>query len=208
MIKDDKASFLARRESRAASRELTQMLILGFGIGFIALLLGSYKYFVVQGVLDSLWRAIAWLGAFALLATLIYPFIWRIPEQVLRRFGNWVGHQIMTVVLVVIYYAFFWPVGALLRAIKGKHPIYEWQESASHEMEGWRTKELPSDMLDAVAQGVLYNKRRIGMFGILMFFFRRGHYFLIPALLVLTAIGIALFFLQTSALAPFIYTLF
>lgn len=208
MTRDSNGSFLARREARTASRELNQMLVLGFGIGFIALGMGSYKYFMVPDVWDAFWSAIAWFGVFALLVTLIYPFVWRGLENILRRVGGWVGHQVMNVLLVCIYYVFFWPVGALLRTTKGTHPIYDWEGEADHDMEGWRIKQLPADVAEAARSSNSRKKHRVGMFGILMFFARRGHFFLIPALVVLASIGIALFFLQTSALAPFIYTLF
>ncbi|MCX7099264.1 MAG: DUF5989 family protein [Methylococcales bacterium] len=208
MIKVNKGSFLARKQARAASRELTQMLVLGLGIGFIALGLGCYKYFLVQDANNTLWYFIAWFGGFAILATLIYPFIWFGVEQVLRKLGNWLGHKLMTAILVVVYYAFFWPVGALLRATQGTHPIYGWDGQITPNMQGWHNKELPADIAAAVAQRGSSKKRQIGLFKVLVFFARRGHYFLIPVLIVLVSIGIALFFLQTSVLAPFIYTLF
>jgi hypothetical protein len=43
---------------------------------------------------------------------------------------------------------------------------------------------------------------------ILTFFARQGHYLFLPTLVVLIALGMVLFFVKTSALAPFIYTLF
>lgn len=204
----DSSSFLIRRGLRTASRELTQMLVLGFGIGFIALGLGSYKYFIVADAWDNLWKAVAWFGGAAVLVTLIAPFVWYWPEQMIRRFGNWAGHRLMNVILVIIYYAFFWPVGSLMRATKGTHPIYEWERAASEQMEGWRTKELPPDVAGAHANSHQGKLNRVGFFSVLVFFGRRGHFILIPVLLALVSIGIALFFLQTSALAPFIYTLF
>jgi hypothetical protein len=41
----------------------------------------------------------------------------------------------------------------------------------------------------------------------LSFFAQRGHYLLLPVLLFLLLLGLILFFVQTSALAPFIYTI-
>jgi len=201
-------SFLERRALRAASRELTQMLVLGYALGLAALGLGLYKFYIAQDALDDFWMVVAWLGAGAVLATLLAPFIWRGPERLLRRLGNWLGGKIMAAILALVYYAFFWPVGALLRATQGSHPIYAWESTADADMEGWRDKVLPADLACVQSASGRRGLRRLGLFNVLVFFARRGHFFLIPALLVLVSIGIALFFLQTSALAPFIYTLF
>lgn len=198
---DANTSFLARRQARAASRELTQMLVLGYVLGFLALGVGAYRYFITPDASDALWKAVAWAGAASILATLVAPMLWRGPERVLQRAGNWVGQRIMGAVLLLVYYALFWPVGALMRATQGSHPIYRWDGAALAGMEGWRKKDLPGDIGGT-------RKGRVGVFSVVTFFVRRGHYFLIPVLLLLVSIGIALFFLQTSALAPFIYTLF
>ena len=200
-------TFLARRESRLASKRLTQLLVLGYGIGLIALVLGMCKYFFVAGASSALWGAVAWFGGAALLVTAIVPFIWQWPEKVIHRFGNWLGHGVMTALLVLVYFLFFWPVGALIRVVKGSRPIYEWGATPASGMQGWQTKELPRDVATA-ERAVRGGKRRVGFLGVLVFFVRRRLYFLIPVLVVLVSLGIALFFLQTSALAPFIYTLF
>ena len=201
-------TFLSRRDMRASSRKLTQLLVLGYGIGLIALVVGTYRYLVVSGGRSNLWSAVAWFGAGALLVTLIAPFVWQWPEGLIRRFGNWLGHWVMTAFLVPVYFLLFWPVGALMRFLKGPHPIYEWKESATPDMEGWRPKEFPPDVSTAHDRSRDTRKRRTSYFGVLAYFVRRGHLFLIPVLVVIVSLGIALFFLQTSALAPFIYTLF
>jgi hypothetical protein len=201
-------SYLSRRELRAQSRRLTQLLVLGYGVGLIALVLGSYKYYVVSGRLSAGWNAVAWSGGAVLVLTLIAPFTWQWPEQVIRRFGNWLGHCLMTALLVPVYFLLFWPVGALLRTIRGSHPIYEWGKLPKSGMEGWHPKIYPPDVADAQARSKLSRQRRVSLFGVLVFFARRGEYLLIPVLLLVVSLGIVLFFLQTSALAPFIYTLF
>lgn len=200
------SGYRARRELRAASRRLTQLLVFGYGIGAIVLAIGSYNYLFAAAGRTPASKATAIAGAALLLLTLAAPFAWALPERLLRRAGNWIGHGAMTIVLVIVYFAFFWPVGALLRRLKGPDPVYEWRILPPPGMEGWRTKELPPDVASADAPG--RGPGRIGLFTVLAFFARRGHYLLIPALLVLVSLGIALFFLQTSALAPFIYTLF
>jgi hypothetical protein len=49
---------------------------------------------------------------------------------------------------------------------------------------------------------------RTSMIGVLAFFIRRGKILLLPAVIILIAFGLALYFVKTSVLAPFLYTLF
>jgi hypothetical protein len=199
-------TYLARRGLRAASRRLTQLLVLGYGIGTLLLALGLYNLLFAAGARAPAWQVVALAGALAMLVTLVAPFAWEVPERGIRRFGNWLGHALMTAILVLVYGLFFWPVGALIRALRGADPVYQWRTTPPAGMEGWRRKELPFDVAGASGAGA--SAGRVGFFAVLVFFTRRGYYLLIPALVVLVSLGIALFFLQTSALAPFIYTLF
>ncbi|WP_054773630.1 DUF5989 family protein [Methylogaea oryzae] len=194
--------FLARRRFRESSRELTQLLVLGFGISFILMGVGAYKYFIVIGAWDALWKAAMWGGVAALLVTLIVPYFWLLPERVLRKFGNWVGHGLMKIILVAVYYGLIWPVGAIMRSRRGTHPLYAWGAQPTEGMEGWHGKTLPYDVANEAGSG------NLGLYKVLLFFVRQGHFLLLPVLIVLISLGVALFFLQTSALAPFIYTLF
>lgn len=200
-------SYLERRESRMALHEMTQLLVFGLGIGTITAAVAAYKFFLVQEASDGFWQVVGWGGVILIVLTLIYPYLWLKPQQLLHKVGNWIGHQLMTLILVVVYFAFFFPVGALLRAIKGAGPIYSWRIQPPAMMEGWHRKEFAPDIDGLMRQGG-GAKHRIGIVNVLIFFAQRGHYFLLPVLLVLVALGIALFFLQTSALAPLVYTLF
>ena len=46
------------------------------------------------------------------------------------------------------------------------------------------------------------------LFSTFGFFYERGHYLVLPILAVLMVLGVILFFVQGSVLAPFIYTIF
>jgi hypothetical protein len=208
LIRRDHNSFLQRRKLRIASRELTQMLVLGLGVGALGVCVGAYKFFLVQEADDTFWRGIGWMGVATIVLTLIYPYIWHRLENLIRKFGGWVGHNLMTLVLTAVYFALIWPIGLLLRATKGTHPIYGWSDQLPTKMEGWHRKEFAMDINALLEQHRGQKKHRVGVINVMMFFAQRGHYVMMPVLFTLVALGIALFFLQTSALAPFIYTLF
>ena len=62
---------------------------------------------------------------------------------------------------------------------------------------------LGTDPLDCTAAALA---RRF--LGVLQFFAARGHYVYLPTLVILMSLGLVLFFVKSSALAPFLYTLF
>jgi hypothetical protein len=206
-LTDRSSRFLDRHLWREQSRELTQQIVLGYGIALLLIMVGAYKVFLKVGAWDAAWRTAMWLGVAAAAATIVTPLVWAWPQRLLRGVGNALGHILMSVVLTAVYFLAIWPVGALLRALKGTHPIYAWNPTPAAGMEGWSDKKFPYD-LPASQRERGRSSRRTGLLKVLVFFARRGYVIFIPVLIVSVSFGIVLFFLKTSALAPFIYTLF
>jgi len=75
------------------------------------------------------------------------------------------------------------------------------------ELQGWIGKE--TIVIDAdLSRTGLRRYLLLQPIVVLGFFIRRGHILLVPVVILLMILGLILFFVQTSALAPFIYTLF
>lgn len=199
-------TFLKRRRLRDESRTLTQQIIFGYVIGGILTLVGAYNYYLSLYTIDALWQGIMCLGLLAVGVTLLAPWAWRLPEKALAKVGNFVGEWLMRALLTIIYFLAISPVGYLLRALRGTAPIYAWDHHPPANPEGWHTKVLPVGLVRASDNAK--RRGRIGMLQVFMFFVRGGHYMFLPVLIVLVALGMALFFLKTSALAPLVYTLF
>jgi hypothetical protein len=208
-LTDNSETFLARRDKRRQSRELTQLLVLGWAVSSICFVSGTYHYLAVIGASDRVWFVVAWAGLLGGLLTLTVPVIWQWPERALRGVGQIVGRTLMFAILGLVYFVFVWPVGLIIQRRTGTRPIYYWNQKAPADAEGWIPKSMPPGM-----PGVAGRKRAtqksapLSIIQIFTFFVRRGNLLLIPSLLILISVGITLFFLQTSALAPLIYTLF
>ena len=67
-----------------------------------------------------------------------------------------------------------------------------------------------SEDVDATDSPLVQVRARLPwlLIGSLRFFADRGHYLLLPVLMALLTLGLLLFFVQGSVLAPFIYTIF
>jgi len=87
---------------------------------------------------------------------------------------------------------------------RSKEAFIEWESSASSRRPAWTPKEVTAD------SGVRFQRRYLAhsLMMVMLHFQRRKLYFLLPFLAIVLALGLALFFVKGSALAPFIYTLF
>jgi hypothetical protein len=198
-------TYLERRESRLAFHALKREIIFGMVISTMLLGIGAWRYYVVIDATDALWGPIAVLGALGLLLAVVFPSFWRGPEKALSFVLRKVGGVLFTVLLTVIYAGLVSPVGWALRRIKGADPIYAWEGASPAGMEGWHPKEVLFEA-NVGRRGKPSLARRF--VNVLQFFVRRGHFVFLPTLVILLALGMVLFFVKSSALAPFIYTLF
>lgn len=198
-------SYLARRQARIDYTALKHQVVFGFVISGMMLSIGLWRYFFVIGALDPLWLLIAVLGSLGMALTLIFPSAWRYPHDALGRLVRTVGGALFAVLLGIVYVGLITPFGWLLRLIKGDAPIYRWTGRPADQMEGWHPKEV---ILETAAGATGRSSIARRFFKVLRFFADRGHYLLLPALVILISIGLVLFFVKSSALAPLIYTLF
>ena len=201
----DAANYLDRRAARVAALELKHQIVFGYAIGVGLLLLGFVRCYLVINARHALWHAVMWAGVVVLLLTLILPSIWTLPERWFRWLTGKVGHCVFQLLLAVSYYLVITPAGWWLRHQKGSDPIWEWTNSPP-EVESWREK--TSALITHL--GTSKNRRFLlwQPFMVVSFFLKHRMYILVPSVVVLIVLGLILFFVQTSALAPFIYTLF
>jgi hypothetical protein len=197
--------YLDRRASRLAFEAIKREIIFGMVISTLLLGVGLWRYFFVVGATDHLWAVIAVLGGLGLAAAIVLPVTWIGPERAASFVFRRAGGAVFTLFLTVIYVLMVSPIGWGLRKVKGADPIYAWEGETPASMEGWHPKEVVYEV-NLGGRGKPSLARRF--VAVLQFFARRGHLVLLPTLVVLIALGMVLFFVKSSALAPFIYTLF
>jgi hypothetical protein len=198
-------SYLERLANRRARHDIRQLMIFGLVLGWGLLLIGAAKFFFSVGAIDTLWLVAMVAGAVILGVAVVAPTLLRPLERAWMAVGTKIGHLIFSAILMVVYFTSFVAIGAYMRRTRGLHPFYAWSSSDFSGHEGWVPKELSSLPIDVTDQ------KRATIFQLVRvvnYFFRHGKMIYIPTLILLLTLGILLFFLQTSALAPFIYTLF
>lgn len=196
----------------AARREVArveQLANFGLALGWVLLLVGGFCWFCVVSALDGLWLAMLVTGGVLLALAVLVPEALERPCRWWMTLAHWQGWLVMTVLLTAVYFALMTPVGWLLRGRRGTHPFHTWDDSPPPFATTRIWEALP---LSSTSSPIVSARRSRSLPRLLLstigFFFERGHYLMLPVLIVLLTLGLLLFFVQGSVLAPFIYTIF
>lgn len=196
---------LAERREIARVEQLANF---GLAVGWAMALAGGFCWFCVISQLDWLWVTMLSAGIVLIVLAVLIPDSLEAPCRWWMKLAHFQGWFVMTVLLSVIYFALITPVGWMLRFRRGTHPFYSWENGAAPKI---RSAWEPLPVQDAVGISTKATRRRSLLTLLLStvgFFYGRGHYFVLPILVLLLVLGVILFFVQGSVLAPFIYTLF
>jgi hypothetical protein len=199
--------YLDRRAEREAWIRLKQQIGFGYIIFGFLFLLGGLKVAITLTTRDPIWLAMMWIGLVGIVVTLVFPSAWIVPERLYRRLAGFIGHVVFSILLTALYFILFLPVGLGLRWVRGLDPIRTWRENPPAGATRWHEKVVETIGGEGVSAGKVRHTL-VQPFIIITFFIQRGQYFIIPALILMLALGLLLFFVQTSPLAPMIYTLF
>jgi hypothetical protein len=191
---------------RRETAHIEQLANFGLSVGWVCTLLGGFCWFCVVSQLDALWFLLFATGLVLQSTAVLVPELLDVPCRLWMRLAHLQGWLIMSVLLTIIFFVLITPAGWLLRWRHGTHPFYSWNEHAPAAI-GWEA--LPPQ---TTSPGKLVTERRRSLPMLLVstvsFFYGRGHYLVLPVLIVLLVLGMVLFFVQGSVLAPFIYTIF
>lgn len=198
-------AYLVRLDRRAHAREQKRQIVFGLVLGWMVTALGAFNYFLVTGANDAVWHAVLAAGLAILLVTVAVPSAISLVERPWLAGTRWIGRAVIATILTAGYFLFFLPVGQIMRLLRGRHPFYSWGDGSPIAGEGWVRKDLPTEMRATASRKLPLLAQPFVVIG---FFVRRGQYIFLPALIVLLLLGLIMFFVQSSALAPFIYTLF
>ncbi len=205
----EKSPYFTRLHARQAVADIKRQIVFGMAVGWLLALFSWFRFNYVPNVNDGLWFTLMWVGVALVSVSIVAPTLLTWPERAWMAGGQIIGKTIFLTLLTGLYFVMVTPIGALMRKWKGTDPFYSWGSgtATATDMEGWIPKEMPADIQDAEVSG---KKRSILVEPIRIFsyFIRQGHYLVLPLLVIIIALGLLMFFVQSSALAPFIYTLF
>ena len=181
---------------------ITNYAVFGQLGGLIVSLLGFMKWLTTyNAVMSNILLALTAFGLYMIISGVILPQSLEWCYKPFSIFGNKIGELIFDVLLLIVYFVFVLPVGLFMRRKNHDYLYLEWDDKYPYDEKNgftsWKSSGASSK------NGMLSTSARI-----IEMFMMNGKYIFIPAVLILIALGIILFFVSSSVMAPFIYTLF
>jgi len=201
------SGYLQRLRERTAFLALKRQIVLGLVGGWLLLLLGGFRWIYVTNARASTSLAVVIVGAALFGLGLLSPRALAGVERGIRAVTGWIGKGVLLAFLSVTYFLIITPVGVAWRTMRGSDPFYGWTGEAPAGMQGWVPKSVVDDRRSASSRAGMRGLSS-QLFVVVGYFIRNGHFVLVPVVVFLLLAGLVLFFVKSSALAPFLYTLF
>lgn len=198
-----KGKYIKKVNDDKLFEELKRQIVFGLILGLILLFISLVNILFVKEANRIIWKTIAILGGLLFIIALVIPQALYYIEKIWSSLAKLIGKVIFSVILSLTYFLLFLPLGLLYQRSKEASFFSYWNDVKDLKSYGWSEK--------VVSVKVGHNKKRnmlLQFYDVLRFFIENKQWWLIPLIIFLLIIGLILFFVQTSVLAPFIYTLF
>ena len=199
------SSYMIALQSRIAHETLKGDVIFGLVLGWVFTLVGAFKTFVLlEGGLSV---AMLSVGIVALSTAVAAPFLLAYPKNLIHKIVSPLATLLFKGILSIVYVLTVLPVGLAQQKIVGRDPFYFWTDECPAQIEGWVAKDSSDERSSGhKSHGAL--AAIIQPIEVVGYFLSRGQWIILPCLLLLLILGLVAVFVQSSAVAPFIYTLF
>ena len=197
-----KYKYLQDRKARLDEKLVNDYAIFGQLGGIIIFILSFAKWLTTYGEITSkILVALMIFGVYMISSGVIIPQSLNWCYKIFSVIGNKIGEIIFKILLFIVYIIFVLPAGYFMRNKKYDYLYLSWNDKYPFEEKNGFTQWHSSGNLSG--NGFLSTSGKL-----LGLFIANGKYIFIPAVLILIALGIILFFVSSSVMAPFIYTLF
>ncbi len=195
--------YMRRLQLRKEKAALKNNVIFGLTFGWVFTLMGAFKsWILLEGGLSPFILA---AGLAFLATTLVAPGLMVYPHRVMKAIATFVGTNLFKAILIVVYFLTVLPAGLIYQKKNNHEPFYSWSVDKPLCIEGWTAKES-SDENGKTTEYVL--PAWLQPLQVVVYFARHSQLLFLPCLIVLLMLGLIGIFVQSSALTPFIYTLF
>ena len=185
---------------------LKENAIIGLLGGVILFIWGLMGYLNNTGIAERMFVYLMYLGGLFFLCGFICPSLLYYPSKAFRAIGNIIGTTIFSIILGILYIVFILPVGLAILRKRKKYNMAVWNEFFDSSVDSTlsykqKSAEGTSDIRDRY--GIMHS-----VFRLFAYFYMNRQYIFIPVLCILVIIGLIFFFVSSTIIAPFIYTLF
>lgn len=197
--------YLDNLKLRRKHKQLKANVALAQVLGWVLSLLGAFHYFIL---LEPEWLYPLIFGNGLIFLGLAAPDAVQSARVKLEFLASTISTLLLRLLLSIVYFLVLCPMGILLQSIKGRAPFYSWEPGAplaDSQIEGWTLKKC-SDQAHLIGnRNVFFSNHIVQLFAHL---FSNADLLILPSLLVIISLGLLAIFIQSTPLAPMIYTLF
>jgi hypothetical protein len=183
--------------------------IFGIVLGSLLMLFGGWNYYLAITEYTALWKATLITGILAFFIAVACPALMEKPYRFFNKASEIFGKAIFSVAIGFIYFAIVFPFGLLARVKMHRNPFHHWDKMPPQFLDvTWEDKSIEEQKYNYTPGAQSKLGFYFSFLNVISFFLKKRYIIIIPSLVVLILLGIMFFFIQGSALAPFIYTLF
>lgn len=187
-------NYIHNRDCILKKRRERDNYIFGMLFGFILLLLNIAIFLSTPDItfLNYTNAILMICGIVFIILATIYPNSLDVVHKIINFIANLISRIIFKFILAVIYFILVVPIGLLIK-LKNKESI-----------------NVKTTFIDCPDNSIVINTKKglYNIFGIFKLFSNEHYALILPLVIILIIIGILLIFVQSSVVAPFIYTLF
>lgn len=197
-----KNSYLTRLERRRRDASMYANIVFGQTLGWCLSIVGAFYFFIQY---EDRALPVLLLGNLLLLLGVGTPQALELPQRTIESISSFVGGHLLRLLLALLYFLLVFPLGLIYQKTKGTVPFYYWEKAAVEKIEGWTPKVLSDEGSLIGKQSTIKSNYLAQLFN---HFWKHGELIIMPTLLIILALGLLVVFIQTTPLAPMIYTLF
>lgn len=191
--------YLQEKKIRENRKNYKDNVLFGMLGGVFLAFLSFVQFLRVGKGWDILWAIVFVFAILLFMIAIIYTPLVEPIKNGFMKVGNAIGNLVFKLLLIIMYITFFIPAGKLMD--KRKYEFYSWETGLSGA-KGFIDREM---LYNSDSD---YSDKNISLYRVISFFMERRQFVMLPALVILLVLGIVLFFLSSTVVAPFIYTLF
>lgn len=202
MKKSDNMTFGQWREYENSRKQINEASWFGLITGLVLTLFFGYKSFWYDNtIIIIVFRSLAVLSIYLFVLGGFFPhMLFSVTEKV-KKIANYIGKFILKIILVPIYAILFIVSLFFKKKTSKRYEFYSWDS----------TDDAPEPKYSDY-ESVEIKPHRSSMLGtlnrIIYVFAKNKLYFLLPLVLFLLVLGLIFFFLSSSSVFGFVYTLF
>lgn len=197
-------NYLSNLKERRLEKEVKDCAAFGIILGGILFIINGWFYWFTPKGDNPILPYLMAISALMFICGVIIPQILYYPQKLLTSVGNFIFLIFFKILLLATYILIILP-SSLIYKRKNTSPFYSWKDTMNIQVGEWTEKVFNYSNEKCYK----YSNTKIFQYlNVVKFFIDKKQWVLIPILIALLIFGLIFTFIQSSLIAPLIYTIF